>query len=75
MKATDEQVKLQKYQDADKAIADNYATLPLFQTPSMWAFKGIDRVYMQSYNGVLWNAGEWEKKSGLVPTLHSPRSR
>jgi peptide/nickel transport system substrate-binding protein len=60
--ATDEQVKLQSYQAADKAIADKYATVPLFQTPSMWAFKGIDRVYMQSYNGVLWNAGEWEKK-------------
>ncbi|SEF27033.1 peptide/nickel transport system substrate-binding protein [Amycolatopsis pretoriensis] len=60
--ATDETVKLQSYQAADKAIADKYATVPLFQTPSMWAFKGIDRVYMQSYNGVLWNAGEWEKK-------------
>lgn len=60
--ATDEQIKLQSYQAADKAIADKYATLPLFQTPSMWAFKGIDRVYMQSYNGVLWNAGEWEQK-------------
>jgi peptide/nickel transport system substrate-binding protein len=60
--ATDEQIKLKAYQAADKAIADKYATVPLFQTPSMWAFKGIDRVYMQSYNGVLWNAGEWEKK-------------
>ncbi|NED49105.1 ABC transporter family substrate-binding protein [Amycolatopsis sp. SID8362] len=62
VKATDEQVKVQKYQEADKAIADDYATLPLFQTPSMWAFKGIDRVYMQSYDGVLWNVGEWEQK-------------
>jgi peptide/nickel transport system substrate-binding protein len=62
VKATDESVKTQSYQAADKAIADKYATMPLFQTPSMWAFKGIDRVYMQSYNGVLWNAGEWEKK-------------
>jgi peptide/nickel transport system substrate-binding protein len=60
--ATDEQVKLQAYQAADKAIADEYATIPLWQTPSMWAFKGIDRVYMQSYNGVLWNVGEWEQK-------------
>lgn len=60
--ATDETVKLQAYQAADKAIADKYATLPLFQTPSMWAFKGIDRAYMQSYNGVLWNVGEWEQK-------------
>ncbi|WIY05881.1 ABC transporter family substrate-binding protein [Amycolatopsis mongoliensis] len=62
VKATDETVKTQSYQAADKAIADKYATVPLWQTPSMWAFKGIDRVYMQSYNGALWNAGEWEKK-------------
>jgi len=60
--ATDEQVKLQSYQAADKAIADEYATIPLWQTPSMWAFKGIDRVFMQSYNGALWNVGEWEQK-------------
>lgn len=62
VKATDEAVKLKAYQDVDKAIADEYATLPLFQTPSMWAFKGIDRVYMQSYDGVLWTVGEWEQK-------------
>ncbi len=62
VKATDEAVMLENYQKADQALADEYATLPLFQTPSMWAFKGIDRVYMQSYNGVLWNVGEWEKK-------------
>ncbi|MEU8417179.1 ABC transporter family substrate-binding protein [Amycolatopsis japonica] len=62
VKATDEAVQLENYQKADQAIADEYATLPLFQTPSMWAFKGIDRTYMQSYNGVLWNVGEWEQK-------------
>ncbi|SFP35203.1 peptide/nickel transport system substrate-binding protein [Amycolatopsis arida] len=61
--ATDEDAARQHYQAADKAIADNYATLPLFQTPSMWAFRGIDRVYMQSYNGALWNVGEWERTS------------
>jgi len=59
--ATDTSVQIKAYQAADTAIADQYATLPLFQTPSMFAFKGIDRVYMQSYNGVLWNAGEWEQ--------------
>ncbi|OZM73672.1 peptide ABC transporter substrate-binding protein [Amycolatopsis antarctica] len=57
--ATDEAVALKAYQDADKAIADNYASLPLFQTPGMWGFRGIDRVYNQSYNGPLWNVGEW----------------
>lgn len=62
VKATDEAAQVENYQKADQALADEYATLPLFQTPSMWAFKGIDRVYKQSYNGVLWNVGEWEKK-------------
>lgn len=59
---TDEAVQRQSYQDADKAISEQYATLPIFQTPSMWAFKGIDRVYQTSYDGVLWNVGEWEQK-------------
>ncbi|WET78488.1 ABC transporter family substrate-binding protein [Amycolatopsis sp. QT-25] len=62
VKATDETAQVENYQKADVAIADEYASLPLFQVPSMWAFKGIDRTYMQSYNGVLWNAGEWEQK-------------
>lgn len=62
VRATDENIALESYQKADQAIADEYASLPLFQTPSMWAFKGIDRTYMQSYNGVLWNVGEWEQK-------------
>ncbi|RSN20146.1 peptide ABC transporter substrate-binding protein [Streptomyces sp. WAC 05977] len=61
VKATDEETSVKAYQEADRAIADNYATLPLFQAPSMWAFKGIDRVYMQSYDGVLWNVGEWDR--------------
>jgi len=59
--ATDVAKQTAAYQKADQALADQYATLPLFQTPSMWAFKGIDKTYMQSYNGVLWNVGEWEK--------------
>ncbi|WP_037294839.1 ABC transporter family substrate-binding protein [Saccharomonospora azurea] len=58
--ATNEDDALKNYIAADEAIAANYATVPLFETPSMWAFRGIDRVYMQSYNGALWNVGEWE---------------
>jgi peptide/nickel transport system substrate-binding protein len=59
--ATDQAAATKAYQDADKAIADQYASLPLFAVPSMWAFKGIDRVWMQSYFGALWNVGEWAK--------------
>ncbi|WP_024874876.1 ABC transporter family substrate-binding protein [Saccharomonospora piscinae] len=58
--ATSEEDALENYIAADEALAENYATVPLFATPSMWAFRGIDRVYMQSYNGALWNVGEWE---------------
>ncbi|MCR3722366.1 MULTISPECIES: ABC transporter family substrate-binding protein [Prauserella salsuginis group] len=58
--ATKEDEARKHYQEADKALANEHATLPLFATPSMWGFRGIDRVYMQSYNGALWNAGEWE---------------
>ena len=48
--------------NAVRQLANDYASLPLFATPSMWAFQGIDRVYMQSYNGALWNAGEWAQR-------------
>jgi peptide/nickel transport system substrate-binding protein len=61
--STDEATATKHYQDADVALANDYASLPLFATPSMWAFRGLDKVYMQSYNGALWNAGEWKKTS------------
>ncbi|HVV10925.1 ABC transporter family substrate-binding protein [Amycolatopsis sp.] len=60
--ATDDATATKFYQQADAQIANDYASLPLFATPSMWAFQGIDKVYMQSYNGALWNAGEWAQK-------------
>ncbi|GHF46248.1 peptide/nickel transport system substrate-binding protein [Amycolatopsis bartoniae] len=60
--ATDEATATNLYQQADAAIANDYASLPLFAVPSMWAFQGIDKVYMQSYYGALWNAGEWAQK-------------
>ncbi|HVK21216.1 MAG TPA: ABC transporter family substrate-binding protein [Actinokineospora sp.] len=49
--------------EADKLIAEDNYSLPLYQLPNMWAFKGIDKVYFQSYNGALWNANEWVKTS------------
>lgn len=60
--ATDEATATKLYQQADATMANDYASLPLFAVPSMWAFQGIDRVYMQSYLGALWNAGEWAQK-------------
>jgi len=59
---TDEGAARKLYQQADAAIAQDYASLPLFAVPSMWAFQGIDKVYFQSYYGALWNVGEWEQR-------------
>ncbi|WP_330270969.1 ABC transporter family substrate-binding protein [Lentzea sp. NBC_00516] len=53
---------LKYWSEADQALAGAYGSLPLFQMPNMWAFKGLDRVYFQSYYGALWNANEWQTK-------------
>lgn len=50
------------WQKIDKTLSEEYATMPIFQTPSMFAYRGVDQVFMQSYFGPLWTAGEWEKK-------------
>ncbi|WP_035303668.1 ABC transporter family substrate-binding protein [Actinokineospora inagensis] len=57
----DETAARKAYQDADKQLAEDNYSLPLYQLPNMWAFKGIDKVYFQSYFGALWNANEWVK--------------
>lgn len=57
----DEGAARDAYAKADKALADSNYSLPLFQLPRMWAFKGIDKVFFQSYYGTLWNANEWVK--------------
>lgn len=57
----DEAKATELYQKIDRELANEYATLPIFQTPSMFSYRGIDQVFMQSYFGALWTAGEWEK--------------
>ncbi|OLR90086.1 peptide ABC transporter substrate-binding protein [Actinokineospora bangkokensis] len=57
----DEAAATKSYQEADAAMAADAYSLPLFNLPQMWAWKGIDSVYFQSYNGTLWNANEWVK--------------
>jgi peptide/nickel transport system substrate-binding protein len=45
---------------ADRLLADDLVSLPLFQVPIMWAYaKNIDSVYRQASEGVTWNANEW----------------
>ncbi|WP_018683990.1 ABC transporter family substrate-binding protein [Actinokineospora enzanensis] len=59
----DEATARKSLAEADKLMAEDNYSLPLYQLPNMWAFKGIDKVYFQSYNGALWNANEWVKSS------------
>lgn len=60
VKELDEAKAIELYQAIDKALAEEYATVPIYSLPSMFAYRGIDQVFMQSYFGALWTAGEWE---------------
>ncbi len=45
---------------ADRLLADDLVSLPLFQVPLMWAYtNNIDSVYRHASDGVTWNANEW----------------
>jgi peptide/nickel transport system substrate-binding protein len=45
---------------ADRLLADDLVSLPLFQLPIMWAYANtIDNVYRHASCGVTWNANEW----------------
>lgn len=59
----DEGASKKAYQEADRLMAEDNYSMPLFALPNMWAFKGVDKVYFQSYYGTLWNANEWVKTS------------
>jgi peptide/nickel transport system substrate-binding protein len=55
-----EPTQLDSLMKADRLIADDLVSLPLFQVPIMWAYsKNIDSVYRQGSDGVTWNANEW----------------
>lgn len=46
---------------ADRLLADDLVSLPLYQVPIMWAYTGnIDSVYRHGSSGVTWNANEWK---------------
>lgn len=45
----------------DRLIAEDDASLPLFQVPDMWAFSdNVRGVHMNGWAGITWNAAEWE---------------
>ena len=48
---------------ADRLLANDLVSLPLFQIPILWAYvNNIDNVYRQALDGVTWNANEWTVK-------------
>ncbi|MGH3978135.1 MAG: ABC transporter family substrate-binding protein [Pseudonocardiaceae bacterium] len=56
----DEGTRDEALKKVDQLIAEDYASLPLFQVPNMWAYTdAIDSVYYQGSDGVTWNANEW----------------
>jgi peptide/nickel transport system substrate-binding protein len=55
-----ETTQLDALVQADRLLADDLVSLPLFQIPIMWAYaNNIDSVYRQVPDGVTWNANEW----------------
>jgi peptide/nickel transport system substrate-binding protein len=52
--------QLEALAKADRLLAEDLVSLPLFQLPIMWAYTGnVDRVYRHDVTGVTWNANEW----------------
>ncbi len=55
-----ESTQLAALRKADRLLADDLVSLPLFQVPIMWAYtNNIDGVYRHGSTGVTWNANEW----------------
>lgn len=55
-----ESTQMDSLAKADRLLADDLVSLPLFQVPIMWAYtSNIDSVYRHASNGVTWNANEW----------------
>lgn len=46
---------------ADRLIADDLVSFPLFQVPIMWSYRNtIGHVFLHGTDGLTWNANEWE---------------
>jgi ABC-type oligopeptide transport system substrate-binding subunit len=55
-----ESVQTDALTKADRLLADDLVSLPLFQVPLMLAYRNnIENVYRPALNGVTWNANEW----------------
>jgi peptide/nickel transport system substrate-binding protein len=56
-----ESIQVDALRKADRLLADDLVSLPLFQLPVMWAYTNdVDGVYRHGFSGVTWNANEWK---------------
>ncbi|MDQ4093154.1 MAG: ABC transporter substrate-binding protein [Actinomycetota bacterium] len=56
-----ESTQMASLRKADRLLANDLVSLPLFQVPIMWAYTdNIDSVYRHGSTGVTWNANEWK---------------
>ena len=61
----DETAQIDALLKADRLVADDLVSLPLFQIPIMWAYRNnIDNVFRHNTDGVTWNANEWQVSPG-----------
>lgn len=45
---------------ADRIVADDLVSFPLFQVPVMWSYRSsLDNVFLHNQDGITWNANEW----------------
>ncbi|MQA16201.1 MAG: ABC transporter family substrate-binding protein [Pseudonocardiaceae bacterium] len=56
-----EAARMDALASADRAMAEDDVSLPLFQVPDMWAYSdNIEGIHPHGWAGVTWNAAEWE---------------
>ena len=62
--AFDKEIRNDALRTIDRLIAEDYVSLPLFEVPTMWAYSDrIANISYQDYEGITWNANEWEISS------------
>lgn len=57
----DESTQTKALQKADRLVANDLVSLPLYQVPIMWSYSStISNVYLSAADGITWNANEWQ---------------
>lgn len=60
----DEEIRNDALRTIDRLISEDYVSFPLFEVPTMWAYSDrIANISYQDYEGITWNANEWQISS------------